>query len=62
MVTELVNNILQNKWLFATDYKYVYISKTLFALNAFDLLTGHQNIPEILEKLKIFSFVSMVTV
>ena len=38
MVTELVNDILQNIWLCATDCNYVYMNKTLFALNAVDHL------------------------
>ena len=68
MVTELVNYILQNIWLCATDCNLVYMNKTLFALNAFDhlILTFRVNrspkIPEFLENLKFFSFVSMVTI
>ena len=38
MVTELVNDILQNIWLCATDCNYLYMNKTLFALNAVDHL------------------------
>ena len=38
MVTELVNDILQNVWLCATDCYQCNMNKTLFALNAFDHL------------------------
>ena len=38
MVTELVNDILQDIWLCATECNYVYMNKALFALNAVDHL------------------------
>ena len=60
IVTELVNDTLQNIWLCAADCNQVCMNKTLFALNAFDhlILTFKVNmspkIPEITENLKIF--------
>ena len=38
MITELVNDILQNIWLCATDCNYLYMNKILFVLNAVDHL------------------------